>query len=420
MKKYSILTVVLLVFVMLLSVSTVQAEVRTYRVQSGDSLWNISQRFEVPVNQIMQRNNIVNPTNLYVGQGLVITRTNNKITITFGNNTNTNNTTRYTVKTGDTLWKIANKFGTTMEKLVSLNSNIDSNYNLYIGQKLVISSQNNQPEPTNSYYYVKPGDILWNIAQKFNTTVAKLVELNDIQNAYDLYVGRRLIVEKNTGNQNYPEYPQYPEYPDYNPGGNNSAPEYKPYTFYKVKAGDLFWNIADHFGVRVSELINENNITDINQIQADSIIVIPLENSAKIAKIRRQNKELNNYYQVKQNETLSEIANYFNIPEKVISLINDLDNEATLYRGKKLLMPISLAFTKAHQIYTVRQNNEPLHKIASDRSLSMQAILRANYMNDLNAKFKAGTKLILPQDEDSKTRWTFYKDGKPVNSFFSQ
>lgn len=77
---------------------------------------------------------------------------------------------------------------------------------------------------------MKPGDILWNIAQKYGTTVQKLVELNNIKNSYDLYVGRKLIVplreskaEDNKNNNNNSN------------NNNNNNKSYVPYSFYRVK-----------------------------------------------------------------------------------------------------------------------------------------------------------------------------------------
>ncbi|MDI3548691.1 MAG: hypothetical protein PWR10_2343 [Halanaerobiales bacterium] len=417
MKKYALFVAVLLAVVLVVSVNPVQAEV-TYQVKSGDTLWNISQYFDIPVRVLLRQNNISNPGNLYVGQELIITRTNNSITITFGNgsnldNNNTTNYFEYYVKPGDTLWKIAQRFNTTMEKLVELNDNIDYTYNIYVGQKLIVPGQNNNRnnnnnlsnQPRYTYYTVKPGDILWNIAQKFNTTVARLVELNNIRNAYDLYVGRRLIVEVNE--------------PVTQPEVSPTRQPYVPYYFYKIQEGDLIWNIADRFGIRVSELVEANNITDVNQIQTGRVLVIPLEKSTKFSYIQRMNRKLKNYYRVRGNETLADIAAYFKIPEEGLRAINHLASDEEVYTGQLLLMPVSSAFFKKHEIYTVRRNNMPIHEIAYQKGISIRSILQANYMKNINAKFKAGTTLIIPLDKDSKAVWVDYENGKPVNSWFN-
>ena len=182
MKKYLILTMTL-TFLLIISSFTLAAEI--YTVKTGDTLWNISQKTGTSIEKLISRNNLNNANNIYVGQKLTID----------GKNNNKNNTS-YTVKTGDLLWKIAQKYNTTVQEIIDLN-NIKSPYYIYIGQKLLIPGEiedNNETGNSYFYYTVKAGDILWNISQKYGTTVQKLVELNDIKNAYDLYVGRKLIV----------------------------------------------------------------------------------------------------------------------------------------------------------------------------------------------------------------------------------
>ncbi len=418
MKKTAILLVLLLAVVLIVPASQTQAA-RTYRVKNGDTAWNISRNFNIPVNTLLSQNDISNPANLYIGQELIITRTNNSITITFGGSgsSSNNNYSEYYVKPGDTLWKIATRFNTTLERLVELNDSIDYTYQIYVGQRLIIPGQNDNDNSNNNnhnnqrytYYTVKAGDILWNIAQKFDTTVERLVELNDIKNSYDLYVGRKLIVEVNN--------------PQTDPEDEYKIPEkqrsYTPYSYYEIKEGDLIWSIADRYGIRVSELVKANNIKNVNQIKAGKVLVIPLEKSSKFSYIKRMNQHLNNYYRVRSNETLSDIANYFNVPEEGIRIINRLNNKK-LYTGQWILMPVSPAFFTSNEIYTVKRDSLPLHELAYQKGVSIRSILQANYLRDNNAKFQAGTRLIIPKDEASKATWIDYENGKPVNSWFNQ
>lgn len=98
----------------------------TYTVQRGDSLWKISRKYEVPVNDIISFNNL-SSVNLQTGDEL-------KIPLTSQDN-NTASTT-YTVKTGDTLWSIAKNFDVSVNDLKAAN-NLTSNL-LSVGQTLTI------------------------------------------------------------------------------------------------------------------------------------------------------------------------------------------------------------------------------------------------------------------------------------------
>ena len=86
----------------------------------------------------------------------------------------------YIVKKGDTLWDLANKYNTSVSTIKSLN-NLSTNV-LQIGQKLKLP---------NNYYIVKKGDSLWKIAKEYNTTINNLIKLNNLKNS-TIFVGQKL------------------------------------------------------------------------------------------------------------------------------------------------------------------------------------------------------------------------------------
>ena len=94
----------------------------------------------------------------------------------------------YTVRPGDSLWSIAKRFNTTVDDLVRMN-NISDPDAILPGQRLRIDTPN-FPRP--SWYIVRPGDTLASIAQNFDTTVENLVRLNSIRNPDVIYAGRIL------------------------------------------------------------------------------------------------------------------------------------------------------------------------------------------------------------------------------------
>ena len=154
----------------------------TYVVKSGDSLWNIANRFGTTVNELKSLNNLTS-NNLSIGQVLRIPSSNQN------NNGNLENT--YVVKSGDSLWNIANRIGTTVNELKSLN-NLTSN-NLSIGQVLRIPSSSQNNGNLENTYVVKSGDSLWNIANRFGTTVNELKSLNNLT-SNNLSIGQVLRV----------------------------------------------------------------------------------------------------------------------------------------------------------------------------------------------------------------------------------
>lgn len=140
--------------------SPITVDTSSYTVKSGDTLWKIAKNFNTTVNELKAANNLMSD-NLAIGQTLTIPDA--KTSSTTGNT--------YTVKPGDTLWKIANTYGTTVDNLKSINS-LTSN-TLMIGKVLTIPSGNKT-------YTVKAGDTLYKIARNFNTTVDAIKRLNNL------------------------------------------------------------------------------------------------------------------------------------------------------------------------------------------------------------------------------------------------
>lgn len=95
----------------------------TYTIKKGDTLWDIAQAYNTTVSELASYNNIKNPNIIYPGNVL-------KIPIL-------SNTTIYTVKKGDTLYRIAYRYQTSVEKLVRDN-NIKNKNLIYPGQKIRI------------------------------------------------------------------------------------------------------------------------------------------------------------------------------------------------------------------------------------------------------------------------------------------
>jgi len=106
----------------------------------------------------------------------------------------TNLNTRYVVQSGNTLSGIAIKFGTSVSSLVRLN-NIKNPNLIYIGQVLIISTNTGEINDLNHVLYtVKPGDTLSEISERYGESISEIVELNEIKNPNLIYVGEILRI----------------------------------------------------------------------------------------------------------------------------------------------------------------------------------------------------------------------------------
>ena len=104
----------------------------------------------------------------------------------------------YTVKTGDTLWAIARKYNVRVSTLASYNSlrNLNS---LKIGTRLKIPTKDtgkvsSKPKITYLYYTIKKGDSLWKLSRKFNISVNTLTRINGLSQNNILRIGKRIKI----------------------------------------------------------------------------------------------------------------------------------------------------------------------------------------------------------------------------------
>ena len=146
-------------------------EENVYIVKSGDTLYKIASIYNVSVDGIKNANELISNT-LQIGQKLVIPSKSSSEII-------------YIVKSGDSLYKIANLYGISVDELKSFNG-LTSNI-LQIGQKLVI------PSGEKTIYIVKSGDTLYKIASVYNTTVDKIKKDNNLV-TNTLQIGQSLII----------------------------------------------------------------------------------------------------------------------------------------------------------------------------------------------------------------------------------
>lgn len=167
-------------------------------------------------------------------------------------------TVTYTIQSGDTLWQIALKYGTTVQEIANINGISNPNL-IYPGQVLRIlensTVEGKEERGTGSIVYtVKRGDTISKIAMVYGVTAQHIVEMNDIQNPNLIYPGEKLRITESRSNQ-------------LNEMGNPNLD-----VTYVVRKGDTLWGISRKFGVSVDYLVRKNGIRDRNLIYVGEII----------------------------------------------------------------------------------------------------------------------------------------------------
>lgn len=151
----------------------------TYTVKYGDNLSTIAASHGMTTLHLASLNGISNPNYVYVGQVLKLSGASYSAPVTGST---------YTVKYGDNLSTIAARYGTTTARIQSLNGISNPNY-IYVGQVLKLSGSVSAGTSYRSYT-VRSGDSLWLIASRLGTTVAHLQSVNRVSSL--IYPGQTL------------------------------------------------------------------------------------------------------------------------------------------------------------------------------------------------------------------------------------
>jgi membrane-bound lytic murein transglycosylase D len=184
-------------------VSSARQQVSTayHRVKRGETLFAISKRYRVSAQNLMRANNMRKP--------IVIADKMLKIPNYQGGSSKTESTTqqaKYTpqkkeqpsthiVKSGESLLIIANRYNTTVKNIQELNKL--NTINLHIGQVLFIQKQSgyNETNDVIKKYRVKSGDNLFRISQNHNMSLDRLLRINKLTPKSKIHVGQYIYVE---------------------------------------------------------------------------------------------------------------------------------------------------------------------------------------------------------------------------------
>lgn len=170
---------------------TIQAR-EIHRVAPDESLAFIAEKYGLTVDDLILGNNLHNPDNINVGQVIIIP--------------NMERPDIYRVQTGDTLDLIADKLSIPVAVLVKENSLI-SLEELYINKPILIPRRYRFPQ----IYTVKAGDTIYNIANKFNISTEEIIMLNKLTDS-SIYTGQSLripVLKKSEYSITYPDILYY-------------------------------------------------------------------------------------------------------------------------------------------------------------------------------------------------------------------
>ena len=247
----------------------------------------------------------------------------------------------YTVKRGDTLYSIAQKFNTSVSDIKTLNNLISNN--LSVGQQLKIPTAEVEEEFIN--YTVKLGDTLYTIAKNYGLSVNDIIEYNNLGTTV-ITTNQVLKLPVNVKDDNVEN-------------------------IYIVKPGDTLYSIAQSFNTSVDQIKLLNNL-DNNTLSIGQQLQIPttiIEETDYVV------------YEVKPNDTLYSIARVYDTTVNAIKAYNNLTSDI-LNIGQILQIPISEVTTEYKNYQVAR--GDTLYSIARRYNTSVDTLRDFNNLTSNN------------------------------------
>ena len=236
----------------------------------------------------------------------------------------------YKVVSGDTLIKIAKKFGTTYQELAKINCISDPD-KIQVGQILKIpNTTTSSSSSSSSYktYTISSGDTLSKIAKRFGTTYQEIARINGISNPDIINVGQVIKI---------------PYSGSFSPSNNLTSNSASTFNTYTIVSGDTLSQIANRFGTTYQELARINGISNPNIIQVGQKIKIPGSVSSTSNLSSNTSSTFNNYTIV-SGDTLSKIAKRFGTTYQELARINGISNPNIIHVGQVIKVPNSNSF----------------------------------------------------------------------------
>ena len=315
------------------------ADAQTIKVQKGDTLYSISQKYNISLNDLMKSNNLKS-SSIFVGQTLNVSSVNNT-TVKKQIQTKPNdplNVRSSASMSGSILGKLPDNTIVTVLKTQGEWSYIQyNNLKGYVYSSYLTNvTTSPAPPPTTKpitttparTYVVKSGDTLYKIGQMFKVSHTDIAKWNNMS-SFVIFKGQTLIVSANNAN------PQPTP-----PPSNNTPPPVSSAKTYVVKSGDTLYKIGQMFKVSHTDIAKWNNMSSFVIFKGQTLIVSAENTSTQpTPEPAKESKALT--YTVLKGDTLFSIANNHKTSVTIIKQLNNLSSN-TIHVGQVLKMQASV------------------------------------------------------------------------------
>ena len=388
--------------------STVKAETKpeSYTVRANDTLTGIADEFGLSLKQLADYNGLSVTSGVRVGQKLSLKET--AQSLTKSNDEKTSSLTKvatqsYTVKRGEYLKLIADRYALSNQELADLTPGLNAGSNLLVGQKINVplndvkslatssakaSPVKAEPQFKVESYKVQRGDTLYSIASQSKMSLSELADLNNLSTNSGLQVGQSIKI----------------------PAGS-TVPD-----TYTVQSGDSLTAIASKYNLGMDYIADLNNMSRTAGLRVGQKLkltgeVPTVETPKTVEKQTTASNNSTDIHVVKSGETLNSIARKYHLQLNYLAELNNLSRTANVRVGQRLKIegdvdpaPIKTETVvakpqatsgRATESYKVK-SGESLNLIANRAGMSVSELASLNNLSP-RAGLQVGQTIQIPK-----------------------
>ena len=388
--------------------STVKAETKpeSYTVRANDTLTGIADEFGLSLKQLADYNGLSVTSGVRVGQKLSLKETaQSRAKVNDEKNSSPTKvaTQSYTVKRGEYLKLIADRYALSNQELADLTAGLNAGSNLLVGQKINVplndvkslttssakaSPVKAEPQFKVESYKVQRGDTLYSIASQSKMSLSELADLNNLSTNSGLQVGQSIKI----------------------PAGS-TVPD-----TYTVQSGDSLTAIASKYNLGMDYIADLNNMSRTAGLRAGQKLkltgeVPAVETPKTVEKQTTASNNSTDIHVVKSGETLNSIARKYHLQLNYLAELNNLSRTANVRVGQRLKIegdvdpaPIKTetvaakpqaTSSRATEAYKVK-SGESLNSIANRAGMSVSELASLNNLSP-RAGLQVGQTIQIPK-----------------------
>ena len=398
-----------------------------YTVQAGDTLYGISRKAGVSVDQLLSVNALSTSSVIHPGQTLslgTLTQQTNSTVATTVSTQSVSSTAKatangyYTVKAGDTLYGISRKFGMSLSQLISANG-ISTSSVIQPGQTLrvvggesastVVKTNTASIRTSGGNYIVQSGDTLYSIARRSGVSLNTLLSINGLSQSSIIFPGQSLTVGQSDGRTVSAGYTP----------SKTTATSTSTSGTYTVQAGDTLYSIARRSGVSLNTLLSINGLSQSSIIFPGQSLTVGQSDGRTVSAGYMPSKttSTSGTYTVQAGDTLYSIARRSGVSLNTLLSINGLSQSSVIHPGQTLSVSGSASQATATQVsyqsagstsgngtYTVKAG-DTLYRIAYNHGISLTTLLSINGLSETST-IRPGQQLVVSGSAKATTSTT--------------